>query len=350
MAGAPRTRNMLDRLPDRLHVAAIDLDELDRQQRLVDHPQVAVRAADPVESFEVFHSDGCVGPGFAGRGQKRRPSFRNAVCKAASLARTFSTSRPLVGRVFLLQGRVGQGQHLHGQQAGVAGPAAAHAHGGHRHVAGHLHHREQRIEPALQIGGHGNADHRQHGMRGDDAGQVGRPARRGDDHPQARGRRPSRHIVARGPACDGRSSRGLHREPRIPPGPPATALIFGQSLSLPIRMPTRGVDWCQTWEVRNANLRVLHRFKAELRNSKPFGLRNSILFRHRIRRISALAYAIAQTSDCTASRRSRQPPGWSLRLHKVDRAGDRRPRLSAAAGRPRLAIFSAQGSVTLHRA
>jgi hypothetical protein len=37
---------------------AIDLKKLDRQPRLVDHPQMSVDAADPVEGLEVFHASG----------------------------------------------------------------------------------------------------------------------------------------------------------------------------------------------------------------------------------------------------------------------------------------------------
>ena len=44
----PADPQQLDRFPDRFHVAAIDLDQLDRQPRLVDHPQVAVRTAEPL--------------------------------------------------------------------------------------------------------------------------------------------------------------------------------------------------------------------------------------------------------------------------------------------------------------
>ncbi len=108
----------------------------------------------------------------------------SVACRAASLRMTFSTSPRLKAASFSCKRRVGEGEDLDGQQAGVAGPAAAHADGGHRHVAGHLHHREQRIQPAGKLGGHGDADHRQRGVRGDDAGQVGRPAGRGDDHLQ----------------------------------------------------------------------------------------------------------------------------------------------------------------------
>ena len=45
----------LDGFPHRLHVAAFDLDALDRQPRLVDQPQAAVDAADPVEGLQVLH-------------------------------------------------------------------------------------------------------------------------------------------------------------------------------------------------------------------------------------------------------------------------------------------------------
>ena len=45
-----------DGFPHRLHVAAFDFDELDRQPRLVDHSQAAVDAADPMERLEVLHS------------------------------------------------------------------------------------------------------------------------------------------------------------------------------------------------------------------------------------------------------------------------------------------------------
>ena len=52
----PRGPAAADRLPDRFHVAAVDLDQLDGQARLVDHPQVAIRAADPVQGLR-FHRD-----------------------------------------------------------------------------------------------------------------------------------------------------------------------------------------------------------------------------------------------------------------------------------------------------
>ena len=50
----PADPQHLDRLPDRFHVVAIDLDQFDRQPRLVDHPQVAVRPANPLKSFFLF--------------------------------------------------------------------------------------------------------------------------------------------------------------------------------------------------------------------------------------------------------------------------------------------------------
>ena len=58
MAGAPRTRSILMASHTASHVAAVDLDELDRQPRLVDQPQVPVDAADPVEGLEDIHVHG----------------------------------------------------------------------------------------------------------------------------------------------------------------------------------------------------------------------------------------------------------------------------------------------------
>ena len=59
---------------------------------------------------------------------------------------------------------------------------------GDRHARRHLRDRQQRVEPAG--GGHAarerDADHRQVGVRGDDARQRGRQAGAGDDHLQAR--------------------------------------------------------------------------------------------------------------------------------------------------------------------
>ena len=49
IAGAPRTRSELDRLPDRRHVAAVDLDELRRQPGLVDQPQVTPSPRRPTQ-------------------------------------------------------------------------------------------------------------------------------------------------------------------------------------------------------------------------------------------------------------------------------------------------------------
>ena len=78
------------------------------------------------------------------------------------------------------------------------------------------------------------------GVRGDDAGQMGRPAGRGDNHPQAAGGR-HRGILA----DDLRRAVGAHHlnfmDTSNSSSTSAAALIFGQSLSLPITMPTRGV-------------------------------------------------------------------------------------------------------------
>ncbi len=45
-----------DGFPNRLDVGAIDFDEFDGQEGLVDEAQMAVHAADPVESIEIFHN------------------------------------------------------------------------------------------------------------------------------------------------------------------------------------------------------------------------------------------------------------------------------------------------------
>ena len=72
-----------------------------------------------------------------------------------------------------------------GEHGGV--PRVVDADAGDRHAGRHLGDREQRVEaardrrPARQR----HADHRQVAVRGDDAGQRGRQAGAGDDHPQA---------------------------------------------------------------------------------------------------------------------------------------------------------------------
>ena len=55
MAGRAADAQRFDGLPTGLDVAAVDLDELDRQPRLVDQPQMAIDAADPVKRLNVFH-------------------------------------------------------------------------------------------------------------------------------------------------------------------------------------------------------------------------------------------------------------------------------------------------------
>ena len=96
---------------------------------------------------------------------------------------------PGVGGDLLLERRhaggqvgVGLGQDAHGQQAGVAG--AVDGHGGHRHALGHLHDGEEAVEAVELRERHRDPDDGQGGDRGQHAGQMGRPAGAGDDHPE----------------------------------------------------------------------------------------------------------------------------------------------------------------------
>ena len=58
MAGAPRTRKVRMASQTASTVRQSISAELDRQQRLVDQPQMPVDAADPVERFQVLHRVG----------------------------------------------------------------------------------------------------------------------------------------------------------------------------------------------------------------------------------------------------------------------------------------------------
>ncbi len=54
MAGAAHLQR-LDGRPHLFHAAAVDFDQLDRQPRLVDHPQAPVNVAEPMQGGNIFH-------------------------------------------------------------------------------------------------------------------------------------------------------------------------------------------------------------------------------------------------------------------------------------------------------
>ena len=116
-------------------------------------------------------------------------SFSRTV--ASSAARCSSSCRP--------QRVVGRAEDAHREQSGVAClPDADRRHGD---AVGHLHDRQQRVEPVELLQRHRHADHRQRRHRRGHARKVCGTAGAGDDHPQARGRRRSARSRTSRRAC-----------------------------------------------------------------------------------------------------------------------------------------------------
>ena len=78
---------------------------------------------------------------------------------------------------------VAQGDDLRGEDGGVC--RAVDGYGGDGKAGGHLYGGQQRVQPVERGGFHGNADHRQHGARGERPGQVRGFAGGGDQHAEA---------------------------------------------------------------------------------------------------------------------------------------------------------------------
>ena len=93
--------------------------------------------------------------------------------------------------------------------AALVAPASADGHRRHRHAGGHLHDREQRIQPVERLALDGDADHGQEGMAGHHARQVGGAAGAGNDHLQATVFGLTWRTPSSTPACDGRRRRGI---------------------------------------------------------------------------------------------------------------------------------------------
>ena len=86
-----------------------------------------------------------------------------------------------------MESRVIQGENFGGKQGGVPRSGLADGQCGHGNALGHLHHGEQRVEAVERRGGNGHGKHRQQGFGGDDARQMGRAARAGDEDLDATG-------------------------------------------------------------------------------------------------------------------------------------------------------------------
>ena len=73
----------------------------------------------------------------------------------------------------------------HGEQRRVDGPCLADRERGHGDAGGHLHDRVEAVLAGQMAAGYGHAQHGHGGLGGEHPGQVGCPARAGDDGPQA---------------------------------------------------------------------------------------------------------------------------------------------------------------------
>ena len=131
---------------------------------------------------------------------------------------------------------VGDGQHLHHQQRRVH--RAVDGHGGHRDALGHLHRGVEGVDAVERAARQRHADHRQRGVGGDDAGQVGGHAGAADEGDVARPPGPTRRARRPGPGCGGPTAPARRPRCRSARACRPRAAILSRSLGEPIRTAT----------------------------------------------------------------------------------------------------------------
>ena len=121
---------------------------------------------------------------------------------------------------------------------------------------GHLHDRQQRVQPVEARQRHRHADHRQRRRRGDHAGQVRGAAGAGDDHLACRGRRRPSRSRACAAACGARRRRRPRTARRTRPAPRRRPPSPASRESLPMITPTRGSAHWLASRLRRCRLAV----------------------------------------------------------------------------------------------